>query len=305
MRTEFNNTNVEHDVAQVLKNIYFNTNVPVNKTIESAVKQEMIKSQEIIDNHNKVEAYSMANKEYSENGFTYTVYESGTTTAQGQVPTQGIKCGSRVTPEGMLPGDQRGHIIAAQEGGPNKPFNMTAQNGKLNQGAYKTVENTEVDLARQSYDVHTSKTAFASTQQGGRPDAYMINDTITSPDGKTHNVHLSFQNMSPEEQAEQNSILQENDFTGDYPNPDPLRESMTTDKYSDLMKETESCLPCVKDEFAMDNYSEITFDSGAIQQCEAYASSTESGVQGAGTSEGISSGTGADTGADTGCDIEM
>lgn len=241
----------------------------------------------------------MAKQEYFDNGYKFTVDDNGTITAEGQVPTQGVKCGSRVTPEGMLPGDQRGHVISAQEGGPNKSYNMTAQNGKLNQGPYKTVENSEADLAKQGYDVHTSKTAYVSTQQGGRPDAYMINDTISSPDGKTQNVHLSFQNMSPEEQAEQNSFLAENDFTGDYPNPDHLRDSMTPEEYSSLMNETEQDLPSIRDEFALDNCSEMNFDSEASQQGETNSGGNETGAQGA------SAGAGMDSGADAGCDVGM
>lgn len=202
----------------------------------------------------------MASKEYSENGFTYTVDESGTITAEGKVPTQGIKCGSRVTPDGMLPGDQRGHLIAAQEYGPNKSFNMTAQDGKLNQGPYKTVENTEVDLARQGYEVQTSKTAYVSTQQGGRPDAYMINDTITTPDGKTQSVHLSFQNMSPEMQEAMNKEVNEMNIKDDFDNPDPLRDSMTKEEYNSLMQETDECLPSIKDEFDMSNTDTMLFD---------------------------------------------
>lgn len=245
----------------------------------------------------------MAKQEYYDNGYTFTVDNSGTITGEGNVPTQGVECGSRVTPEGMQPGDHRGHVISAQEGGPNKSYNMTAQDGKLNQGAYKTVENSEAALVKQGHTVHTSKTAYVSTQQGGRPDAYMINDTITSPDGKSQNVHLSFQNMSPEEQAEQNKFLRENDFTNDYPNPDPLRDSMTPEEYSSLMNETEQGLPSVKDEFALDNYSEMTFDSEASQQGEAHSSGTNVGTQGAGTSAGTD--LGADAGASAGCAVDM
>ena len=230
----------------------------------------------------------MAKQEYFNNGYKFTVDENGTITAEGDVPVQGVECKNRVTPEGMQPGDHRGHVISAQEGGPNEKYNMTAQDGKLNQGAYKTVENSEAALAKQGNAVHTSKTAYVSSQQGGRPDAYMINDTITTPDGKTQNVHLSFQNMSPEEQAEQNQFLQENDFTNDYPNPDPLRDSMTPEEYSSLMNETEQDLPSVKDEFALDNWSETTFDSESVSS---------------GTSTDTGSGT--DSGADAGCSIDM
>lgn len=261
-KKEFNNDNVEKEVSQVLKNTYYNMHIPIDKIINSAVKQEMIKSQEVIDNLNGLKENYMASKEYSENGFTYTIDESRTITAEGKVPTQGIKCGSRVTPDGMLPGDQRGHLIAAQEGGPNKSFNMTAQDGKLNQGAYKTVENTEVDLARQGYEVQTSKTAYVSTQQGGRPDAYMINDTITTPEGKTQSVHLSFQNMSPEMQDAMNKEVNEMNITDDSNNPDPLRDSMTNEEYNSLMQETEDCLPSIKDEFDISNTDTVLFDEG-------------------------------------------
>ncbi len=239
-----------------------------------------------------------------DNGYKFTVDDNGTITAEGTVPTQGVECGKRVTPDGMQPGDQRGHVIAAQEGGPNKSYNMTAQDGKLNQGAYKTAENSESALAKQGYTVQTSKTAFVSNQEGNRPDAYMINDTITSPDGKTQSVHLSFQNMSPEEQAECNQYFQENDFTID-PNPDAFRESMTSEEYSALMEETENDLPSIKDEFDMDSWSETRFDSESTQQGEETLSGVEEGPQGGGTSADAGTDPGADAGASAGCDIEM
>ena len=66
----------------------------------------------------------MAKQEYFDNGYTFTVDDSGTITGDGDVPAQGVECGSRVTPKGMQPGDHRGHVISAQEGGPNKSYNM-------------------------------------------------------------------------------------------------------------------------------------------------------------------------------------
>ncbi len=306
-KKEFNNVNVEKEVAQVLKNTYFNMNAPVNKTIESAVKQEMIKSQAVIDNQIGTEAYSMANKEYSENGFTYTVDEGGTITAEGKVPTQGIKCGSRVTPEGMLPGDQRGHLIAAQEGGPNKSFNMTAQDGKLNQGAYKAVENTEVDLARHGYEVHTSKTAYVSTQQGGRPDAYMISDTITTPSGKMQSVHLSFQNMVLEEQEAQNKTIHEMNVCDNFPNPDPLRDSMSNEEYNSLIAKTEPYLPSVKEEFDMSNTTAMLFNEDCIHEANA-SFEGESTLNDSSVSDVCNDGgqgTGGNAETDGGCSAEM
>lgn len=92
----------------------------------------------------------MSNQTYSENGFSYTVDENGTISAEGKVEADnGVECGARVTPNGMQDGDHRGHVIAAREGGVNKNYNMTAQNGKLNQGAYKSAEKSEVNLAKQ------------------------------------------------------------------------------------------------------------------------------------------------------------
>lgn len=224
----------------------------------------MVDSQKVIDQENRKDVNSMSKQKYIENGYAYTIDDKGTITAEGSVPEQGVKCGSRVTPKGMQPGDQRGHIIAANEGGPNKLFNMTAQDGKLNQGAYKTVENAEVDLAKKGYDVRVSKTAYVSTQQGGRPDAYMINDTITSPDGKTQHIHLSFQNMSPNEQEAYNNEINNLCLSDEFDNPDPLRDSMTVQEYAKLMDETEGYLPSLKEEFDVDNSVEMSFDQNYI-----------------------------------------
>ncbi len=308
-KKEFNNANADKEVSQVLKNTYFNSNVPVDKTIESAVKQEMIKSQEAIDNQKGKKTHNMANKEYSENGFNYTVAENGTTTVKGPASEnpESRKGMDNIEPDGYREGlNDKGHLLSARQGGPAKNYNVFAQDRTLNRGPFKTTENAEVRLANEGYDVQVEKTAYISNK-GSKPDAYMINDTITSPDGKTQNVHLSFQNMSPEEQAEQNQILLENDFSDNYPNPDPLRESMTPEEYSSLMKETDQALPSVRDEFAMDNCSQVTFESESVTQGESSQGGTEAGNQGAATSAGTGTDAGADTGAgtSTGCAVDM
>lgn len=263
-RNEFDNQNVDKEVENVLVNIYYGKDTCVDKVIEGCVKRDMVDSQKVLDQENRKDVNSMSKQKYIENGYAYTIDDKGTITAEGSVPEQGVKCGSRVTPKGMQPGDQRGHIIAANEGGPNKLFNMTAQDGKLNQGAYKTVENAEVDLAKKGYDVRVSKTAYVSTQQGGRPDAYMINDTITSPDGKTQHIHLSFQNMSPNEQEAYNNEINNLCLSDEFDNPDPLRDSMTVQEYAKLMDETEGYLPSLKEEFDVDNSVEMSFDQNYI-----------------------------------------
>ena len=88
----------------------------------------------------------------------------------------------------------------------------------------------------------------------------MINDTFTSPDGKSQSVHLSFQNASPEEQQQWNETAEQYSDIDDYPNPDPLRDSMSQEEYSSLMEETDAELHSIRDEFDMENTSETTFD---------------------------------------------
>lgn len=220
----------------------------------------------------------MSEQTFNENGFTYTVDENGTITAQGKIEADnGVKCGTRVTPNGMKDTDQRGHIIAAREGGVNKAFNMTAQNSKLNTGAYKTAEKAEVGLAKQGYDVQTSKTAYVSNQQGGRPDAYMVNSTITAHDGKTQNVYMSFQNMSPQEQQNMNeqSVEMFTQISSEYSNPDSRPNGMTEKEYADLMEKTEMSLSSVKDEFDMDNTTSMSFDDGFVVDAQSSFTSKE------------------------------
>lgn len=245
----------------------------------------------------------MADKTYVDNGYAFTISDNGTKTAEGKVPTEGVNCKGRVTPDGMQTGDQRGHLIAAQEGGPNKGYNMTAQNGNLNQGQYKTIENAEVSLARQGYDVNTSKTAFVSNQEGGRPDAYMINDTVTSPDGKTQSINLSFQNESRAEQEAQNQMLENEVGINDSLNINPLQDTMNAEEYSSLMEETNSLLPSLKDSFDMQNTTEISFEQATESQTAIDSSQSISESSGCDSGSGLDAGfsPSADGGADGGC----
>lgn len=245
----------------------------------------------------------MADKTYVDNGYTFTVSNNGTKTAEGKVPTEGVNCKGRVTPDGMQTGDQRGHLIAAQEGGPNKRYNMTAQNGNLNQGQYKTVENVEVSLARQGYAVHTSKTAFVSNQEGSRPDVYMINDTVTSPNGKTQSINLSFQNESRAEQESQNKMLENEVDIDDSLNINPLRDTMNAEEYSSIMEETNSSLPSLKDSFDMQNTTETSFEQVSESQTAIDFGQSISQSSDCDSNSGLDAGSssGADGGADGGC----
>ena len=188
--------------------------------------------------------------------------QTGTTTARGKVTVnpasrEGM---SNIHPDGYDSSTHKGHLIAAKEGGPAKGFNVHAQDAHLNQGEYKTVENAETRAADAHIEVNTEKTAYISNK-GSKPDAYMINDTFVSKDGKSQSVHLSFQNASPDEQQQWNDIADENSDYDEYSNPDPLRESMTESEYSALMVETDSQLPSIRDEFDLDNTIETNSDS--------------------------------------------
>lgn len=303
----YNNENIAGEVEQVLKNAYYGTDATVDEKIKNEVHSEMIESQKFIDNKFSKEPNIMSKQTYSENGFTYTVDENGTITAEGKIEADnGVKCGTRVTPDGMQSGDQRGHIIAARAGGVNKSYNMTAQNGKLNMGAYKTVEKAEVDLARKGYEVQTSKTAYVSNQQGGRPDAYMVNDTITTPDGKTQVVHMSFQNMSPQEQQDMNDKSEEAFalISDEFPNPNSRPEGMTEKEYTELMDETDRSLLSVKDEFDADNTTSASFTEDYSFNAQSLLDAGSStGEESTSNSAECSTDGGADAGADGSMDI--
>lgn len=53
-RALYNNQNVDKEVANVLMNKYHNLDIPVDKNIETIVHREMVLSQEVIDNENKM-----------------------------------------------------------------------------------------------------------------------------------------------------------------------------------------------------------------------------------------------------------
>ena len=79
--------------------------------------------------------------------------------------------------------DHDGHGIAARFNGPTIEENLSAMNGKINQGSYKRMENAEVALLKTGASVQTERIAYAyspKAEDGGvRPEAYLVNDTVT------------------------------------------------------------------------------------------------------------------------------
>lgn len=223
------------------------------------------------------------------NGYIFEVdAESGTTTARGEVKAEPASREgmNAIHPDGYDSSTDKGHLIAAAESGPAEAFNVHAQDSHLNRSQYKTVENAEVRAAKEGYNVQTEKTAYVS-HKGSKPDAYMINDTFTSPDGKSQSVHLSFQNASPEEQQQWNETAEQYSDIDEYPNPDPLRDSMSQEEYSSLMEETDAELPSIRDEFDMENTSETSFDVDNSTDSATFSGDAgTNGAQGGDTASG-------------------
>jgi hypothetical protein len=81
-------------------------------------------------------------------------------------------------------------------------------------------------------------------------------------------VNLSFANLSKEEQNEMNEYM-DTELMDQFPNPDPVRETMTNEEYSHLMEETDKELPSIKDEFDFTNTVEMNYNDEFVAEAEA------------------------------------
>lgn len=175
--------------------------------------------------------------------------------------------------DAYLETDERGHIQASSLGGSNKSDNVVPQSADLNHGAYYSMEHGERSALNHGAEIQSEKTAYVSNQPGGRPDAFIVNDTVSYADGQTQSIHLSFSNLT---NVEQNGINMEvtektSDMYDAFPNPgDSLREAIPADEYAQLMEETDSSLPNVSDLY--EEHIEIT--STDSEACWDYISST-------------------------------
>lgn len=96
-------------------------------------------------------------KHYQSRGYIYDTDEKGRIVhAEGMLR---LKDGERkplnAVVADMRAGDQRGHIVGDQFDGSNLNDNLVAQLGTVNQGAYKTLENSLADLVRDGHSVQT------------------------------------------------------------------------------------------------------------------------------------------------------
>lgn len=154
--------------------------------------------------------------------------------------------------------DERGHIQASSLGGNNSRNNVVPQSADLNHGGYYSMEKGERAVLQSSGAIQSEKIAFSSVQPGNRPDAFMVNDTITYGN-EVQTVHLSFANMTNAEQVNANEIVltQGSDLLGD-PQAnieDDLRTSMSSMEYTDLMQETDMALPNIDEMYDIDVYT--------------------------------------------------
>lgn len=197
----------------------------------------------------------MAKTTVEANGYVFVTDESnGTVTATGALQDKmASRKGMPKKAGGSLreAGDHNGHGVAARFNGPPIRANISAQNGKLNQGEFKRMENAEAAVLKDGGKITTERIAYSSRKAADgsvRPDAYMINDQVTYKDGERQNLHQCFANLSPKEQAEMNAIVQAQDIPE--LQSDALREQMTPQQYAELMQETDKSLPDIKGEYA-------------------------------------------------------
>lgn len=88
------------------------------------------------------------------------------------------------------------------------------------------------------------------------PEAYLISDTVTYPDGHVESIHHSFANIGYAEQAEMEAISASLPDAIDAPNPgDALRASMSPESYAELMEATDAELPSIADTYASADFS--------------------------------------------------
>lgn len=158
----------------------------------------------------------------------------------------------------------------------------------MNHGGYLAVENGERSALQNGAVIDSEKTAFVNGQPGDRPTAFLVNDTITYPDGHTEAVHHSFANESYASQAEWNELSAALPGAFDGPNPgDGLRDSMSTAEYAELMEETSETLPGLQDDYAPADFSgvpdsaveaESMADAGAGTEADSGASAEADGT---------------------------
>ena len=95
-----------------------------------------------------------------ENGYVFVTDESGTVTTTGALQDKtASRKGMPKKAGGSLreAGDHNGHGVAARFNGPPISANISAQNGKLNQGEFKRMENAEAAVLKDGGKITTER----------------------------------------------------------------------------------------------------------------------------------------------------
>lgn len=164
--------------------------------------------------------------------------------------------------DSYLETDERGHIQASSLGGDNSRNNIVPQSKDVNHGGYSSMERGERYSLKHGNTIQSEKMALASNQPGNRPDVFIVNDTIVSPNGKEQNVHLSFSNINYKGQEEMDKISTEQAYElfDVYPNSvSPSRELITNEKYAEIMEGTDKYTPSIQDMYS-DEWISLEYD---------------------------------------------
>lgn len=229
----------------------------------------------------------------SNDDYTFSTDETGTTTARGMLYNQNASrngMGKAFHGKDMVDNDHKGHLVAARFNGEAKAENLYAQNRDVNLIDFKNAENLESRAIKNGDTIETERTAYIS--HGSRPDNFMINDTVTHPNGQVENIHFSFTNESHADLEQYNEISRHY-LNDDYPNPeDTLRESMSTEEYAELVEETDNYLPSISDEYDGGNYHYFpdVQDYSKAETSEVEVSETEVDFDGLGDNDSVSIG---------------
>lgn len=130
----------------------------------------------------KIDGKLKPNCEYQINGYSYKTDECGRITeASGNLKLSGESRKSlneqSIGGADKLDTDVRGHLIADRFGGSNKKENLVAQDGNLNGGQYKKIENECAKALQQGKDVSMSvEVEYDGDSQ--RPSSFTVTYTI-------------------------------------------------------------------------------------------------------------------------------
>ena len=205
------------------------------------------------------------------NGYTFTTYSDGSVKAEGTLQNeQASRSGmSQITPAGYNSAtDDKGHLIAARINGAADSANVFSQDRHTNRSTFSTIENQEAKLMEKGCTIQTDRTACVD-QPGQEPTAFIINDTVTMPDGQTQVIHSYVDNFSPAEIAQQEAEAERLDEVNPLPYDDfnnPLPDGMSQEEYDAIMAEIDNDdedTLSIQDDYDISKWSFSSLDSGS------------------------------------------